>query len=178
MKNIIKCNLELLKSFGISYNWLTIYVGIVLDLIDYTVVSRYATEELSNSTNVEISEIIELACCNSQKNKVEITNSLEKIIGEKPNNFDNNFLNEKNKWLYCVLKNLSLNINDSLELLKEIEIIYSDFNYPEEMECFIIYMPCKDSYNPEEHTFEENINRLINIFNNYLIQKYKTINNM
>lgn len=41
-----------------------------------------------------------------------------------------------------------------------IDMVYADFDYPEEVESLVSYMPSTDGYNPLAHTEEENKNNL------------------
>ncbi|ENW7688323.1 DUF2247 family protein, partial [Neisseria gonorrhoeae] len=43
-----------------------------------------------------------------------------------------------------------------------------DFDYPEEIESFVRYMPPKDGYIPSNHSYEENIARLYSHWEHYL----------
>ncbi|HFC6348968.1 TPA: DUF2247 family protein, partial [Neisseria lactamica] len=45
---------------------------------------------------------------------------------------------------------------------------YADFDYPEEIESFVRYMPPKDGYIPSAHSNEENIARLYVHWERYL----------
>lgn len=62
------------------------------------------------------------------------------------------------------------------EYLEEIENIYADFEYPEEMESFVRYMPSTDGYNPSLHSLAENESRLINNWKSYIDRKAKFYN--
>ena len=75
------------------------------------------------------------------------------------------------KWQYCIIKSL---LNEKLsfeELSSKLDVIYADFDYPEDMEKFISYMPIKDDYNPTEHTREENEKRILKKVYDFLVRK-------
>lgn len=55
-------------------------------------------------------------------------------------------------------------------------MIYADFDYPEDMEEFISYMPIKDDYNPTEHTKEENEKRILKKVYDFLERKNNELN--
>ncbi|ATA25830.1 hypothetical protein BIY26_05125 [Brenneria goodwinii] len=74
----------------------------------------------------------------------------------------------KQKWLFIVLSWLWCNRNNFDDPLGEIENIYADFDYPSEIEGFVKYMPPSDGYDPSAHTRVENINRLMNNWEEYL----------
>lgn len=74
----------------------------------------------------------------------------------------------RSKWLRIVLAHLYFNRNQVADPLAEVESIYADFDYPEEMESFVRYMPAAEGYNPQEHTYQENIDRLYENWSKYL----------
>lgn len=68
------------------------------------------------------------------------------------------------------------NKNSPEELLDGLSEVYADFGYPEDMEPFIHYMPSSDGYNPLLYSKEENINRLVSLFEEFLQKKKKLFN--
>ena len=74
---------------------------------------------------------------------------------------------EERKLRLCLLLELKQQIPNKRHLLEKIAKIYADFNYPEDMEEFIYYMPAKN-YDPAQYSFQENEDRLINLFYNFL----------
>ncbi|CAK7019983.1 DUF2247 family protein [Saezia sanguinis] len=63
------------------------------------------------------------------------------------------------KWLYIILLYIFNNREKYKDPFEEVEMVYADFDYPEEIESFVRYMSPKD-YNPRQYSFEENIQRL------------------
>lgn len=59
--------------------------------------------------------------------------------------------------------------------LGEVEEIYSDFDYPEEMENFVRYMPASNGYDQTRHTLEENNRRLFESWERYLSNAEHTL---
>lgn len=85
---------------------------------------------------------------------------------------------EFKKWLYLVLDWIYTNLDSFADPLAKVEEVYADFNYPQEMEQFIRYMPETDSsYDPSKHTLEENYQRLYQKWREYLIQAKKELGN-
>ncbi|MBS3047339.1 DUF2247 family protein [Enterobacter mori] len=78
------------------------------------------------------------------------------------------WLKIKRKWLFITLSWLWNNRESFSEPLGEVESVYSDFDYPVEMESFIKYFPPSDGYDPSIHTYEENIERLMRNWEFYL----------
>jgi hypothetical protein len=76
---------------------------------------------------------------------------------------------KKRKWLFLKLDWLFNNRSKAVvDDLKEIERLYDDFGFPEEIRAFVRFMPPEDGYNPLEHTQIENEARLIRLWQNYL----------
>lgn len=71
-------------------------------------------------------------------------------------------------WLYVLLSDVFHRKEEFEDPLGEVEKIYADFDYPEEIESFVRYMPPKDGYIPSAHTYEENIARLYFHWEHYL----------
>ncbi|MBS4742618.1 hypothetical protein B9G52_02775 [Bacillus safensis] len=170
-------SLEHLKHHKIKVNWKTIYVGIRLDLISYKEISKYAVEYLSNHTECENSLILELAWGDGDPDEdyrklqmvlVELYNDL---VEEESSQWDV----EKRKWRYGITSHLKeKNKNSPEELLGKLSEVYADFDYPEDMEPFIHYMPSSNGYNPLLYSKEDNITRLVSLFEEFL-QKEKAV---
>ncbi|PJF02388.1 DUF2247 family protein [Acinetobacter seifertii] len=82
----------------------------------------------------------------------------------------------REKWLYILLSWLWINRANFEDPLDEVESIYTDFDYPAEIDSFIKYMPPNDGDNPSLYSYAENINRLMKNWENYLQKaalKYK-----
>ncbi|EPH9348967.1 TPA: DUF2247 family protein, partial [Neisseria gonorrhoeae] len=71
-------------------------------------------------------------------------------------------------WLYILLNDVFHRKEEFEDPLGEVEKIYADFDYPEEIESFVRYMPPKDGYIPSNHSYEENIARLYSHWEHYL----------
>lgn len=74
-------------------------------------------------------------------------------------------------WLYIILNDLFHRKHEFEDPLGEVEKIYADFDYPEEIESFVRYMPPADGYIPAEHSHEENISRLYSNWEKYLTNR-------
>lgn len=72
------------------------------------------------------------------------------------------------KWVFISLLWLWLNKDKYVKPLDEVEIIYSDFDYPVQIESFVKYMPPTDGYQPSKHTQQENQERLMLNWHKYL----------
>jgi hypothetical protein len=74
----------------------------------------------------------------------------------------------KEKWLFLVLAWLFNNKDDIKDPLKEVESVYADFGYPDDVAGFVRYMPVTESYDPSQHSAEENESRLYANWKKYL----------
>lgn len=80
----------------------------------------------------------------------------------------------KAKWLYLSLAWLFENRASSPDPLEAVEVLYSDFDYPEDVAQFVRYMPVTDGYDPSAHSTEENHSRLLSKWRSYLDVKSPT----
>ncbi|MFV5370803.1 DUF2247 family protein [Acinetobacter pittii] len=105
------------------------------------------------------------------------SNDITPFINELCPNFkEDEYAITNQKWLYVILSWLWINRASFEDPLDEVERIYTDFDYPAEINNFIKYMPPTDGYNPSLYSYAENINRLMKNWENYLQQsalKYK-----
>lgn len=76
----------------------------------------------------------------------------------------------KNKWLYLSLAWLFENKEHMDDPLSVVEGIYTDFDYPPDIQSFVRYMPATDDYDPRDHTAEQNSERLMGLFEAFLNQ--------
>lgn len=75
---------------------------------------------------------------------------------------------KKRRWLFITLKWLYENRPKFADPFGEIEEIYADFQYPPEISHFVRFLPATGGYRPEQHTREENIQRLFDLWHEYL----------
>ena len=168
----MKCNLEILEQNNINYSFGTLLVGIQYGVINNVDVANYAVKYLIMHPDETNPMITELACVNHMVSNIESV--LIEVLKLKscvivPGTKD--WIFEERKVRFCLLFELKQNIINKSELLERITEVYADFNYPFDMEDFIYYMPAKD-YDPAQHTFEENQDRLLDLFDSFL-QKEK-----
>ncbi|MCC8361802.1 DUF2247 family protein [Lysobacter sp. A6] len=71
-------------------------------------------------------------------------------------------------WLFLVLADLYLRRNEVEDAFADIEVIYADFGYPEEIEGFVRFMPPSDGYEPLTHSHQENLQRSHRLWVQYL----------
>jgi hypothetical protein len=74
----------------------------------------------------------------------------------------------RRKWLFFLLAWIFEKRQNIADPLGEVEMVYSDFDYPNEIEGFVRYMPVAADYDPKEHSQINNIRRLFSLWRDYL----------
>ena len=147
------------KNFNLI-SWDVIFWGIKNDILEAGKAIDYANKLIENEMVKDDSLIVKLFILEKiQKN--EVLSCLNDIVSH-----DTLVENNSMKILrYIILDNIRESEQDNKVVLNAIENVYADFNYPEDMNSFISYMPIEnDEYNPSEHTLKENEQRLIEKF--------------
>ncbi len=72
------------------------------------------------------------------------------------------------KWMRLILAWLFETKDQFDDPLGIIEGIYADFGYPSEIRALIRYNDPDDGYRPQDHTQEENVARLLNLWHDYV----------
>ncbi|KKB73248.1 MULTISPECIES: DUF2247 family protein [Bacillus] len=171
--------MTILKQNNINYDWKTLYVGVRLGLIEQDDITNYAVEFLTAHPDSNNNDIIQLAWGESDN---DYERKLENIL--KESDVDDIFPEsdvwqyEKRKWRFAILIHFKKIHQDDFEgLLNKVAEVYADMDYPEDMESFINYLTPKDGYNPSLHSPEENVARLINLFNIFLKKEQQYLKN-
>ncbi|MEI3613624.1 DUF2247 family protein [Pseudogracilibacillus sp. SO30301A] len=172
-------SLDVFKQNNIKYDWRTLYVGFKLNKLKKSDISNYAVEFLVAHPDVNNKDIVELAWGDDY---IDYESLLIDILQESTG--QENILDAKTwkcedrKWRFCILAYLKVKYhNDYGMLLDRIAEVYADFQYPEDVDSFINYLEPKDDINPANYSKEVNINRLINIFNEFLKQEQQELQN-
>lgn len=152
-----------LSTNTVQLNWKDILWGYNNQLLGWKDIVNFANTIIINGSNNQ--DIFELSMIN-HSNLFELDHLLNKITGSL-DNYDNS------KWLYILLSQLFNEKDSVMDPLGEVERIYADFDYPEEIASFVKYMPSLDDYDPIKHTDEENRERLYSKWKQYLINKHK-----
>ena len=165
----MRCSVEFLERTGFSYNWVTLWVGRKLGIIETSEVTRYAEKYIVNNPEENNPLIIELAW-NAEPQIVDdnLQKLIIKVYGQCLNQDSAMWITETRKWRYCILEKLRTDIKNHEELLEKISEIYSDMGYPNEMESFIYYMPPNDGYDPAKYSKEQNYKRLVQLLDVFL----------
>ena len=75
---------------------------------------------------------------------------------------------EQEKWLFLLLKWAYENRSSIPYPLGVVDDLYAEFDYPENIESFVAFLPPKDGWDPTKHTPTENENRLLKNWAMYL----------
>lgn len=160
----MKYKLDILEKNNIEYDWKTVYVGLKLNFIDGEEVKNYAASIIENDESIN-ENIMELAWGIEEERSEE---SIRNILGDAGIEDSSKELElEERKWKYCILKQIRNTYSDR-DIINKINDVFAHFGYPADMISFINYMPSADGYNSQEHTYNENFDRLISNFNNFL----------
>lgn len=164
-------SLDFFKQNNIHIDWGTLYVGYKLNLLKEEDISDYAVEFLTYHSETADTNIIQLAMHSSN---MDFENLLKELSDLNLNSIACQI--EVRKWRLSVLSLLKKAYQDEREeLLGKISEAYANFNYPEDMDYFINYLTPLDGYNPSEYSKDENITRLINLFNEFLLKEQRYI---
>lgn len=168
--------IDMLDKSGVMYDWKTLYVGIKLNLVDYNDLTTYANKIMNDDTYVDNEFINELTwgIDESLKNEIVVKMPLE-FNFEMLTPESTNWTLEIEKLRYTILNYLRTTTETVNELLSKIEEVYSDFNYPHDMDTFIRYMPLKNTSNLSENTIENNYKCMIHDLDNFLMLEKKKI---
>lgn len=134
--------LSILSKSNISFNWETIRIGINRKFLDNKDIIDYAIDYLAKHPDENNKLIIALAA--AEISDENIPNLLDKIINLKTTKLNRE--NEKRKWRYAILKDLSNRYknkkseNEIYPQLMEIDSIGQDFGCPADMQPLIYYL--------------------------------------
>ncbi|MFS0574795.1 DUF2247 family protein [Sporosarcina sp. 179-K 3D1 HS] len=163
-------SLDIFKQNQISCCWKTVYAGLKTDLLKPSEVASYAVEYLTNHPETNDQNIIQLAWGEEDTDFENLlAHILEKLDVEDLDLDADIWHIEKRKWRFALLASLKARYqNDLEELLDKVAEVYADFDYPEDMESFINYLAPPEGFDPSQYTKEENVNRLITLFDEFL----------
>ncbi|MNW42729.1 hypothetical protein D3C74_199090 [compost metagenome] len=172
-------SIDIFKKSKINYNWTTLYVGLKLGLVSNSDITKYAIEFLTSHPDSNNQNIIQLAWGEYDFDCEELLMNVlkESIVNDLSPDSDV-WQVEKRKWRLGILSYLKTTYQDDYEeMLNKIAEVYADMDYPEDMEDFINYLTPKDGYNPLLYSHEENVARLVNLFNSFLDKEKQNLGN-
>ena len=169
-EKMMTISIDVLDNSGIYYDWRTLYVGVNENLIDCSELNAYALKIMGDDTYEDDEFINELAWGIQRDLKNELLVKMRFKFGFDTLTTESiNWKIEIEKLRYGILNYLRNKITDNNKLLSKVEEVYADFNYPQDMEGFIPYMPIKDKCNLFINEIEYNNKRMINKLDEFLI---------
>ena len=172
-------SIDISKKNKIKYDWRTLYVGLELGLIKYSDIVNYAVVFLIEHPDISNQNIVQLTWGGDDIDYESLLVDILKESHINDLNLEADFRQlEKRKWRFGILAYLKRkHQNDFEELLYKVAEVYADFNYPEDMDSFINYLEPKDGFNPSQYSKEENVIRLINLFNDFMKKEHQYLQN-
>ena len=168
MNNI---NFNMCMSF---LNWDSIYVGIKEDILTADSAVLYASEFVEKCSHIDSPGAIQILI-EDNINKDSILPLICEIADMHKASIKQ--INDAKRVLrYAFLLTLKNESANRLKLLEGAEEIYATFGYPKDMENFIPYMPANDNYDPSTHSTDENVQHLIDNFDDFMTSELKWIN--
>ncbi|BBI33573.1 DUF2247 family protein [Cohnella abietis] len=162
--------LHLFNVYNIPVEWLTIYVGRKLGYLQTKEINEYSIQSILDNPNLN-DRILDLSW---ETDELVLEEMLSEVVGGC-NETSEEWQLELKKFRYIQLKELEKNAISKELLIRKIAEIYADFGYPQEMEKFIYYMPATDGFNPQAHSSEENLDRLLEFFKEFLLEEASEI---
>lgn len=140
--------LEWFHQAGLELNWVDIWEGLNAGHIQPQEAVLHAVSFWEQHSDCEDTNIIELASASKDEDDL-----VRKAVAQLAANEHADKSSAKRKWRYLFLRHVLLQPAKPEDLLVDIERVYADFDYPDEMSHFIYYMPQKQgavSGSPEE----------------------------
>ena len=132
-----------------NWTWQEIKFGYDEKLITTMEISNYALHLLTENM-LGFDDVLRLALVDDPYE--DITNILSTLSSyEKPE--DQKYIFDK--WRYVILQYVYDQKQNIDSLQEVVDCLYCDFNYPEEMEPFVSYMPCSNPQSSINESFEE-----------------------
>lgn len=153
-------------------DWYIVYYGIKNNILSIDTAQEYACRKMEKNEQMSEEEV-ELSW--KTDNLLDVIDLIERIPGIQ-DDLEKNIQIAKDKIRIAIILYLRKSEMDTAKLFEQIDMIYADFDYPEDMEKFISYMPINDEYVPTEHSLEENRNYLLcklDSFINEQVKKYQ-----
>lgn len=146
----------------VDLTWPDLLWGCEQQRIDYSNAADMAVDKLAQG--VDDPDVLEIAVI-GKSDIYEVKKLVQKLAERYPERDESEI---KQKWLYLTLFWLYENRADFNDPLAEVENIYTDFDYPEDIKDFVRYMPISDGYDPEQHSIEDNRARLFDNWKRYV----------
>ncbi len=145
-------------------DWAMLYYGINHEILSVDIAQKFACRKLEHDEQISEEEL-ELSW--NSNNRLDVLELIEKIL-DIQGNVDESIEKAKDKIRIAIIIYLRETEKDKERLLEQMDRIYADFDYPEDMEKFISYMPISDESISASHTVDENRNYLLSRIDNFI----------
>lgn len=164
--------IDIFESINMPIDWYVVYWGIKNKILSVDTAQDYVCRKMEKDKAVSEEEL-ELSW--KVDNLIDVLEIIEKIP-KFQNNIEENMEKAKEKIRVAIIIFYRKTEKDVAKLFAQIEMIYAEFDYPQDMENFISYMPMDDEYILKEHSLEENRSHLLKKLDCYIceqVKKYK-----
>lgn len=164
--------IDIFENIKMPIDWYMIYWGIKNGILSADIAQDYVCRKMEQDEDV-LDEESEL----SWKSE-DLTSVLETIekIPKFLDKIEENMKQAKEKVRIAIIIFLRQTEKDSSKLFEQIDMVYANFDYPEDMEKFISYMPIDGEYISADHSLEENRCYLLSQLDDYIsrqVEKYQ-----
>lgn len=162
--------MNIFEEINMSVDWHMVYWGIMNGMLNKDIAQDYVCKKIEQDECISDEE-----CELSWKSDdiVYILETIEKIPGFL-DEFDVLTDEAKEKIQTAIIIYLRKTENDILKLFEQVDILYADMGYPQDMNKCISYMPVDDDY--AIRTLEENRKNLLNEIDNYIKKQKEKYN--
>lgn len=147
-----------------NLNWSDVRFGLEQGFLDCDEAIRIAVDNVSRRDDANSLEIELAGLFRDESYRVP-----ELIAALTANSSSETELSKK-RWCYLSLAWLYEHRETFDDPLQTVAEIYDDFDFPEEVACFVNYMPPRDGYRPQDHSRKANLDRLYCKWHEYVIR--------
>lgn len=159
--------IEIFSSIHMPVDWYMIYWGIKNGQLNVKTAQDYVCMKIEQNEMLKDEEL-ELSW--QAENILDVLDIIERILGSDVIN-EENMKEAKNRVRISILIFLRQTIHDIALLLEKIELVYANFEYPEDMDKFISYMPIQDEVDYLTNSVDENRSYLLKNFDLFIEQQ-------
>lgn len=159
--------IDIFESINMPIDWYVVYWGIKNKILSVDTAQDYACRKIEEG---EIGSEEELELSWKVDDLIDVLETIEKIPGFQ-NDMEENMEKAKEKIRTAIIVFYRKTEKDVAKLFEQIEMVYANFDYPQDMENFISYMPMDDEYVSEKHSLEENRNHLLKNLDYYICEQ-------
>lgn len=161
--------INIFDKIKMQLDWAMVYYGIKNDILNIDIAQEFACRKLECDDQLSAEEL-ELSWNSS--NRLDVLELIKRIL-ETQGNVQQRIECAKDKIRIAIIVHLRETEKDKAKLLEQIDMVYAEFDYPEDMEKFISYMPHDDEFVSKNHTIDENRNYLVSKIDDFIKEQQK-----